>query len=231
MKKRANFHYAGANIRFCGANFCEFQRIKRIFARFSHDLHIERKYDVQIIHFIIDKSHEMWYAIIEVLKGVDAMSTLRELRIEKKLTQQQASTMFGISLRSYITYENDASKVGTIKYKYMVDELDKYIALDETHGILTLDEIRARCKKVLDGYSVKYCILFGSYAKGCPDETSDVDLLISTDVTGLRFYGIAERLRNELKKKVDLLDLRQLTINQPLLDEILKDGIRIYEEQ
>ncbi len=159
------------------------------------------------------------------------MSTLRELRIEKKLTQQQASTMFGISLRSYITYENDASKVGTMKYNYMVDALDKYIALDETHGILTLDEIRARCKKVLDGYSVKYCILFGSYAKGCPDETSDVDLLISTDVTGLRFYGIAERLRNELKKKVDLLDLRQLTINQPLLDEILKDGIRIYEEQ
>ena len=46
----------------------------------------------------------------------------------------------------------------------------------------------------------------------------------------MRFYGIAERLRTELKKKVDLLDLRQLTNNNELLDEILKDGIRVYEQ-
>jgi predicted nucleotidyltransferase len=81
---------------------------------------------------------------------------------------------------------------------------------------------------VLDEYSVKYCILFGSYAKGSANEKSDVDLVISTEVTGLRFFGIAERLRRELHKKVDLLDLRQLNNNAELLDEILKDGVKIY---
>ena len=158
------------------------------------------------------------------------MSTLKKLRISKGLTQEEASVLLGVSLRSYKTYENDEGKIGTLKYNYMVDQLEKYVTLDEEHGILTIDEIKNVCKSVLDEYSVKYCILFGSYAKGKASEKSDVDLLLSTEVTGLRFFGIAERLRNALHKKVDLLDLKQLTNNQDLLDEILKDGIRIYEQ-
>ena len=158
------------------------------------------------------------------------MSTLREVRSEKGLTQQQASALLGVSLRSYVTYENDTSKAGTFKYRYLVDTLEKQVTLDEEHGILTVDAIRKGCSSVLRAYPVKYCILFGSYAKGTATETSDVDLLISADVTGLRFFGIAERLREQLKKKVDLLDLRQLNNNPELLDEILKDGVRIYEQ-
>lgn len=158
------------------------------------------------------------------------MSDLKSIRVSKKMTQERASALLGVSLRSYKAYENDTSKADTLKYRYMVDALEKYVALDEEHGILTLDDIKAACKRVLDEYSVKYCILFGSYAKGNATETSDVDLLISTDVTGLRFYGIAERLRVELCKKVDLLDLCQLTDNRELLDEILKDGVKVYEK-
>ena len=156
------------------------------------------------------------------------MSELKELRMSKKLTQEEASALLGVSLRSYKTYENDESKKTTLKYRYLLDTLEKYNDLDEEHGIITIEDIKTACKTVLDEYSVKYCILFGSYAKGNATETSDVDLLISTDVTGLRFFGIAERLRTELHKKVDLLDLRQLNNNEALLDEILKDGIKVY---
>ena len=156
------------------------------------------------------------------------MSELKEMRITKKLTQEEASALLGVSLRSYKSYENDPSKKSTIKYKYLLDTLEKYNLIDEEHGILTFDDIKNACKTVLDDYSVKYCILFGSYAKGSATEKSDVDLLISTEVTGLRFFGIAERLRRELHKEVDLLDLRQLNNNEELLDEILKDGIKVY---
>ena len=156
------------------------------------------------------------------------MSELKELRISKKLTQEEASALLGVSLRSYKSYENDESKKATIKYRYMLETLEKYNPIDEEHGILTIDDIKNACKMVLDEYSVKYCILFGSYAKGSANEKSDVDLVISTEVTGLRFFGIAERLRRELHKKVDLLDLRQLNNNAELLDEILKDGVKIY---
>ena len=158
------------------------------------------------------------------------MSALKNLRISKNLTQAQTCALLGVSLRSYKEYENNENKANTLKYKSMIAELEKYVSLDEEHGILSIEDIKSACKVVLDEYSVKYCILFGSYAKGTPNEKSDVDLLLSTDVTGLRFFGIAERLRAVLCKKVDLIDLRQLNNNQELLDEILKDGIKVYEQ-
>lgn len=75
---------------------------------------------------------------------------------------------------------------------------------------------------------VKFCYLFGSYAKGKETPVSDVDLLISTDVKGLKFYGMVEELRTNLRKRVEVLDMNQLKENPELTEEILKDGIKIY---
>ena len=81
---------------------------------------------------------------------------------------------------------------------------------------------------VFQNYPVEYCYLFGSYAKGIATETSDVDLLLRTDTTGIKFYGLVERLRETLKKNVDVLEVRQLTNNPELINEILRDGVKIY---
>ena len=156
------------------------------------------------------------------------MSEIKNIRLEKKLTQKQVSEILGISLRSYKTYENDITKKGTIKYNYIIEKLQQINPLDEENGNLEMDFIKEKCKLVLDDYPVNYCILFGSYAKGKAKETSDVDLLISSEVKGLKFYGMVEKLRNSLHKKVDVLNLEQLKDNLELTDEILKDGIRIY---
>ena len=59
-------------------------------------------------------------------------------------------------------------------------------------------------------------------------EASDVDLLISTNVRGLKFYGLVEEIRSAFHKKVDVLDLNQLSDNFELTKEILRDGIKIY---
>ena len=152
------------------------------------------------------------------------------MRIEKNLTQAEASELLGVSLRSYKTYENDPEKADTLKYRFLLSELEKYVSVDEEHGLLSIEDIKSSCATVFSEYSVKYCILFGSYAKGTATEKSDVDLLISTDVTGLRFFGIAERLRYELKKNIDLLDLSQLSGNKDLIDEILSYGVKVYEQ-
>ena len=146
------------------------------------------------------------------------------------MTQKEASAIVGVSLRSYKDYENEESKVGTLKYNYMLQLLEKYIEFDEEHGVLTIEDIKSGCRSVLEQYEVKYCILFGSYSKGVATELSDVDLLISTEITGISFFGIAERLRKVLRKKIDLLEVRQLSNNQQLLDDILKDGIKVYEQ-
>ena len=157
------------------------------------------------------------------------MNTIKDLRTEKKLTQKQVAEMLGISLRSYKSYENEEQKVGTLKYQYIIDKLSAINPLDEEHGILDLEYIKEKCDSVFSEYPVHYCVLFGSYAKGKATETSDVDLLVSSDVKGLKFYGMVEKLRTALHKNVDVLGLEQLRDNLELTDKILKSGIRIYE--
>ena len=156
------------------------------------------------------------------------MEDLKELRIEKKMTQKQVSELVGISLRSYKTYENDADKSGTLKYNYIVDELKKINPVDESHGVLDVEDIKRKCTKVFEKYDINFCYLFGSYAKHRAVPTSDVDLLISANIRGLKFYGLVEEIRNVLHKKVDVLDMNQLKDNLELTKEILKEGIKIY---
>lgn len=100
--------------------------------------------------------------------------------------------------------------------------------IDEEHGVLTIEDIKRKCEKVFEQYDVKFCYLFGSYAKGKEKPESDVDLLISANVRGLMFYGLVEELRVALCKKVDVLDINQLRNNIELTEEILRDGIKIY---
>ena len=156
------------------------------------------------------------------------MSELKTLRIEKKMTQQQVADLVGISLRSYKSYENDPQKAETIKYNYILDLLQKTNVIDEENGILEIEDIVKKCSAVFSKYDVNYCYLFGSYAKGKATPVSDVDLLISANIKGLKFYGLTEEIRNVLHKKVDILDINQLKDNIELADEILKDGIKIY---
>ncbi len=153
---------------------------------------------------------------------------LKELRLSKNITQSTAASLAGISLRSYKSYENDPSKVDTIKYKFLIETLNKYGFIDESHGVLTIAQITEIVEDTFSRYKVEYCYLFGSYAKGKAQEDSDVDLLVATDITGMDFFGLAEDLRENLHKRVDLLNLDQLGNNRELLNDILKDGIRIY---
>ena len=156
------------------------------------------------------------------------MEDLKGLRIEKKMTQKQVSELVGISLRSYKTYENDADKSGTLKYNYIVEELKKINPVDESHGVLDVEDIKRKCTQVFEKYDINFCYLFGSYAKHKAVPTSDVDLLISANIRGLKFYGLVEEIRDVLHKKVDVLDVNQLKDNLELTKEILKEGIKIY---
>lgn len=156
------------------------------------------------------------------------MGRLKDLRLEKRLTQQQVADLVGISLRSYKSYENDETKIATIKYNYIMQKLEEINPIDEEHGIIDIEYIRDKCQKVFEKYDVDFCFLFGSYAKNKATPTSDVDLLISAKVKGLKFYGLVEEVRTALHKKVDVLDVNQLNNNMELTQEILKDGIKIY---
>ena len=171
----------------------------------------------------LDKKMPKWYNLSEVLKMM-----LRQLREEKGLTQTKCAEYLQIPLRTYKRYELDETKVNRIKYQYITDRLNEYGIIDEEHGKLTIEQIREICSPLFEQYAVDYCYLFGSYSKGTETEKSDVDLLVSMPVDGLKFYELIELLRENLKKKVDLLDVSQLNNNPTLIQEILRDGVKIY---
>ena len=154
--------------------------------------------------------------------------TLKELRSSKSLTQKAAAALCSIPLRTYVRYENNPDAEGSLQYQYLIQKISQYGFVDENHGVLSKDDIVRSCNLVFQTYPVEYCYLFGSYAKGLASETSDVDLLLRTDTTGIKFYGLVERLREALKKNVDVLEVRQLTNNPELINEILRDGVKIY---
>lgn len=156
------------------------------------------------------------------------MNDLKKIRTSKQLTQREVADRIGVSLRTYITYENDEKKVGTTKYRFFIHEIENMDVIDEEHGVLSIDDITTICNGIFSKYKVDYCYLFGSYAKGKASQNSDVDLLIASNITGLKYFGLVEELREALHKKLDALDLKQVLENEKLLNEILKEGIKIY---
>ena len=161
----------------------------------------------------------------------DLKMTIKELRKEKHLTQKQASELTGIPLRTFKMYENDAGKIGSIKHSFILNTLAGYNVIDEDHGVLSVQQIEDICASVFENYPVSFCVLFGSYAKGTATDSSDIDLLIASDLSGLKYFGMIEDLRGSLHKKVDALDLKQLDSNPELLKDILMEGMRIYVQR
>ena len=71
--------------------------------------------------------------------------TLKELRKEKGLTQAACAKVVGVPVRTYVRYETDEGRAGTLKYRYMLETLQKYGVIDEEHGLLTVDKIKSVC--------------------------------------------------------------------------------------
>ena len=153
--------------------------------------------------------------------------TLQEFRKERKLTQKEASILVGIPYRTYMRYEEEKKYEGSFKYQKIIETLMEKTKVDEENGLLSVKEIKERIVPVLKQYSINYCYLFGSYARGEAKENSDVDLLIDTPISGFAFMNIIESLRTILHKKVDLVRLNDLRSDNPLVLQILKDGVRL----
>ncbi len=108
--------------------------------------------------------------------------------------------------------------------------------LDESHttrqgtpGAKTLVEIKEILRSsrglLADKYAVRSLAIFGSYARGQQQATSDVDLLVDFDkpIGGFAFIELADHLEELLGMKVDLLTPRMIKHNRYLEEKILKE--------
>ena len=83
---------------------------------------------------------------------------------------------------------------------------------------------------VFDDYHVRKAVLFGSYAKGCAKENSDIDILVDSGLRGLAFFGLLEDVVTALDKSVDMIDVSQVTPGSDVDKEIMQSGVLIYGE-
>lgn len=107
---------------------------------------------------------------------------LLETRLEYGLSQKEAAKILDIPVRSLRRYENDENYGNKIKRQALIDGLHSKCEVTETRGVLPIAKIKSELTELFDKEykdQIEFCILFGSYAKGCPKEDSDVDLYIS----------------------------------------------------
>lgn len=159
------------------------------------------------------------------------MMSIKELRINKGLTQNEAAKLVGLSLRTYQNYEYGASTRDMFKINNIIKILSEYQKYSEDKGILSMTEIFEISSNIFRKYNISYAYLFGSYAKGEANEKSDIDILISDEVKGLNFIGLAEELCSKLHKKIDLIRIDDLKNNYEFLNEILATGVKIIEDK
>ena len=97
---------------------------------------------------------------------------------------------------------------------------------------IKIEQIKEKIIPVLKKYPVDKAILFGSYAKGEATENSDIDLFIDTNgkLKGLDFVGLIEILFETTEMEIDLIDKSHIEPGSPIMKEIEKEGLVIYEK-
>ena len=157
--------------------------------------------------------------------------TLLETRKQYNVSQAEVATLLGIPVRTYIRYEQDNNYGSELKRQTMINLINNKYEITEDKGLLNVDYIKKQLNILFNNQYkevVEFCYLFGSYAKGYATEKSDVDLCVSTSLKGLDFVGLSEDIRTLLHKKIDLIRFDTLKDNLELINEIMKDGIKIY---
>lgn len=98
--------------------------------------------------------------------------------------------------------------------------------------IYTIDEIINILQDILKSFDVKKAILFGSYARNTPTETSDIDLVIDSQgkLLNINFYGLLEELVEKLEKNIDLFEISEIQKDSKIYDEIKREGVIVYEK-
>lgn len=98
--------------------------------------------------------------------------------------------------------------------------------------IYTIDEIINILQDILKSFDVKKAILFGSYARNTPTETSDIDLVIDSQgkLLNINFYGLLEELVEKLEKNIDLFEISEIQKDSKIYNEIKREGVIVYEK-
>ena len=95
--------------------------------------------------------------------------------------------------------------------------------------MLTISELEAAIRLLLERYHAEYALLFGSYARGEATEESDVDVVVfgGPHFKKTNIFSFAEDLRELLGKDVDAFEISEVNEGTPFYETVLREGRRI----
>lgn len=154
------------------------------------------------------------------------MNELRQKRKELGLTQIEAAKICGISRRSFqYCEEEDEREEARRKILEILENAEK-------NRILGFQFIKFTCAQIFKNYpEVRCAYLYGSYARKEATGQSDVDILVVCPAMGMKFYRLAGELKDALGKQVDLQTHRQIGDNPDFLENLLTEGVLIYDKR
>lgn len=101
-----------------------------------------------------------------------------------------------------------------------------------TTKVYSISDIKKMLSEILNNTDVQKAVLFGSYAKNTPTETSDIDILIDSNgkIKGLKFFAIIDMIREKFNKDVDVIEKSEIDKNSKIEKEIEETGVVVYEK-
>ena len=96
--------------------------------------------------------------------------------------------------------------------------------------VTNVSEVKSALTPVFDQYHISPAILFGSVAKGTATKKSDLDLLVKSNLRGLKFVGFMEAIRQATGMPVDVFDVSHIEQGSLIDQEIQATGVKIYEK-
>lgn len=160
--------------------------------------------------------------------------SLKAIRENLGLTQLDISNLIGIPVNTIRNWEQEIRTPSEWTLNLLIDRIlresnEQHTLIDESNSILSFLTIKKCVSKIAEKYAIKRIYLFGSYIKGQAKANSDIDLYMESDLYGLEYFEFVEQLRENLKKKVEVLSNKTIREHSKIDEEIKKTGILIYE--
>lgn len=95
--------------------------------------------------------------------------------------------------------------------------------------IFNIRDIEVLVKPIAEKYKVNAIYLFGSYARGEADESSDLDFLVfgGENFKLTMIFALAEDLRMVLQKNVDVFEINEIDKNSDFYNTIMKERMLV----
>lgn len=95
--------------------------------------------------------------------------------------------------------------------------------------IFTIKDIEDLVRPIAEKYKVKEIYLFGSYARGEADESSDLDFLMlgGENFKLTRIFSLAEDLRKALNKDIDVFEINEINKDSDFYNVIMKERLLV----